>query len=121
LDALPEVKRWLQFSEPVLAALKKDTAGMSPEEVLAIAIERNVLQQLENVKSYPFVREAVERGELRLHAWVYHFETGTVLAHDQTKNRFVSLSEATKPKFSATKEEVETYNKSRQGGIDLSI
>lgn len=121
LDALPEVKRWLQFSEPVLAALKKDTAGMSPEEVLAIAIERNVLQQLENVKSYPFVSEAVERGELRLHAWVYHFETGTVLAHDQTKNRFVSLSEATKPKFSATQEEVETYNKSRQSGMDLSI
>ncbi len=121
LDGLPEVKRWLNFSKPVLAALKKDTEGMTPDEVLAIGIERNVLQQLENVKSYPFVQEAIDRGELRLHAWVYHFETGTVVAHDQAKKRFVSLGEATKPKFSATKEEVESYLKTHQGGMDLTI
>ncbi len=121
LSHLPEVQKWLTYSKPILADLKRDTAGMTPDEVLAVAIERNVIQQLEHAKSYPFVREAIAAGSLRLHGWVYHFETGTVMAYDQGKSRFVSLNEATKPKFAASKEEIEAYLKTHQSGLDLTI
>lgn len=121
LTTLPEVKKWLQFSVPILERVRKETVGMTPDEVLQVAIEQNVLHQLENAKSYDFVREAITKGELRLHGWVYHFETGTVVAYDQQKNRFVSLNEATKPKFATTPEDVEAYLKSHQSGLDLTI
>lgn len=121
LNHLPHVKKWLTFAKPILEYIKKETAGMTPDEVLAVAIERNVIQQLENAKSYPFVREAIASGELRLHGWVYHFETGTVKAYDQEKGRFVSLNEASKPKFAATPDEIANYLKNHNSGLDLTI
>jgi len=121
LGGLPHVRKWLTYAEPILDYIHKETKGLSPEETLSLAIERNVIQQLENAKSYPFVKDAIASGQLRLHGWVYHFETGTVMAYDQSKARFVSLNEASKPKFAATPEEVEAYLKDHQSDLDLTI
>lgn len=121
LDKLPHVRKWLTHAEPILDYLKTEAKGLTPEETLTIAIERNVIQQLENAKSYPFVKDAIASGQLRIHGWVYHFETGTVMAYDQSKSRFVSLNEASKPKFASNPEEVEAYLRDHQSALDMTI
>ena len=67
--------------------------------MLDIAIEKNVLLQIEHLKGYAAVAEALAAGKVRIHAWVYHFESGTVVAHDPNKGRFVPLAEAANQKF----------------------
>ncbi len=96
LDGMPAVKRWLEFSKDVVGRLPED---LSPEERLERAVEQNVLQQLMHLRTYPAVIAAKRQGALRLHAWVYHFETGHVTAHDPTSSRFVSLAEAPRPQW----------------------
>jgi carbonic anhydrase len=75
------------------------SGSLSPEEMLDLAIERNVLLQVEHLKTLPSVVHALAAGKLRIHAWVYHFETGDVVAHDPQKGRFVPLGEAPHQKF----------------------
>lgn len=53
----------------------------------------NVLQQLEHIMSYPFVRERVEAGELRLHGWWFDIARVEVLAHDPDERRFLLVDE----------------------------
>ena len=53
----------------------------------------NVLQQIENIKTYPVVRKKLEEGSIRIHAWFFEFEEGTVSEWNANNSRFDSLIE----------------------------
>jgi carbonic anhydrase len=89
LDGLPAVAAWLAYGRDVLPKLE----GVPPEERMGRAFEANVLLQLEHLRTHPAVAGALAARALRLHGWVYHFETGEVRAFDPVQGRFVSLSE----------------------------
>jgi carbonic anhydrase len=101
LEALPAVARWLVHAQAVVPRVREsghqpDVPAREPvsEEHLRRAIAENVLLQCEHLKTHPAVAAAVAGGKLQLHAWVYHFETGDVEAHDGAAGRFVPLAEA---------------------------
>jgi carbonic anhydrase len=89
LAKLPSVAGWLEHAKEVLPQVPE--AGLTADQRLAVAIEKNVLVQLEHLKTYPAVKAALETRALRLHGWVYHFEKGQVDAYDPLSGRFVPL------------------------------
>jgi carbonic anhydrase len=93
LDNLPAVARWLTHVQAVVPKVQEAGGPKTAEERLRLAIAENVLLQREHLKTHPAVAAAVAAGKLQLHAWVYHFETGDVEAHDDAGGRFVPLSE----------------------------
>ena len=102
LDKLPAMRGWLRHAAGV--ALDVEQLGkLSQEDRFALAVERNVIKQLENLKTHPTVAP-LATNEVRLHGWVYDFETGLVTAYDPTSRRFVPLAEAPRQKWSATAE-----------------
>ncbi|MEO2016539.1 MAG: carbonic anhydrase [Fuerstiella sp.] len=60
---------------------------------MALTVEENVLVQLENLKTHPSVAAAVGRGDLNVHGWVYHFETGEVVAFNPDESLFLPLED----------------------------
>lgn len=94
LRELPEVAAWLEHARAILPAVEQAAASLSPADKLNLAIERNVLLQLEHLKTYPFVTDALSAGRLRLHGWVYFLESGEVTAHVPGQQRFMPLAEA---------------------------
>lgn len=96
LTDLPAVRAWLAQADSVRAEVENAGASLPPEERLNLAIERNVLQQVKNLQTHPAVQAGLAENRVRLHAWVYHFETGIVLAHDATVGRFVPLPDASR-------------------------
>lgn len=91
LRGLPALTRWLEFAAPVRERLASLPATSSPAAVLEAAVRENARIQLEHLMTHPSVRAAVERGDLRLHAWVYYFETGEVLTLDQETGSWLPL------------------------------
>lgn len=73
LDALPLVKKGLE------AISKQFTFTQLKEIPLELLIFENVKKQLENIYSYPFVKEKVDSGELQLWGWVYDFVSGDII------------------------------------------
>ena len=59
------------------------------EELLEVTVAENVLNQLENLHTYPVVRTKIHRGQLALHGWIYRIESGEVLAYDAVTHDFV--------------------------------
>ncbi|HEY7424680.1 MAG TPA: carbonic anhydrase, partial [Gemmataceae bacterium] len=94
LREMPAVAQWLTHARAILPAVEQAAATLSPDEKLNLTIERNVLLQLEHLKAYPFVAEALSAGWLRLHGWVYFIESGQVTAHDPGEGRFQPLARA---------------------------
>jgi carbonic anhydrase len=89
LKEMPRVAEWLQHGRPILDSLSAEPAATRLDR----AIEANVLLQLEHLRSHPPVAEALAARKLRLHGWVYQFETGDVRCYNPVAGRFVSLSE----------------------------
>ena len=72
LNSLPIIKEWVLKSEKVL----EKVSGI--ENPLNKAIDENVMLQLDHLREYECVKQAISDGRLELHGWVYHFENGEV-------------------------------------------
>ena len=92
LTELPDVKAWLRHSTGAREAVEREFADAPAEQKLTAAIRANVRLQLENLKLYPFVRAALDAGELDLHGWVYDFVTGDVERWDDGEQAWVMVA-----------------------------
>jgi carbonic anhydrase len=99
LKELPCVAEWLAHARGLLNGLDDEPA----ESKLDRAIEANVLLQLEHLRTHPPVIAALAARKLKLHGWVYRFETGEVRAYDSIVNRFIPLSEKARLKGLSSK------------------
>lgn len=87
---LPSVKAYLEHAQPCLSIVdEKYTDLADHDKRLARTVEENVLVQLENMRTHPSVAVAIDHGDLKLHGWVYKFETGEVFGYDTDKNVFL--------------------------------
>ncbi len=91
-DSLPAVQQWLLHARRTLEIMESRYGDIQdPQERLNKAIEVNAVVQMQNVCSHPAVAEALERGQLQVHAWVYDFVSGEVRAYDPQSEQFAPL------------------------------
>ncbi|WP_460208302.1 carbonic anhydrase [Scytonema sp. NUACC21] len=92
-EEMPLVYNWLkQHAESTRRLLRDNYKDYSKEDLLKIAVEENVLTQIENLETYPVIRSKLHGGKLSLHAWVYEIETGEIFAYDANSGKFVPLN-----------------------------
>ncbi len=92
LDNLPMVKSWLSHAEATRCIVKENYSNLNDDEQLNVAIQENVLVQIENLRTHPAVASRLSRGELRIHAWTYKFQTGEVFSYNEN-GQFVPATE----------------------------
>jgi carbonic anhydrase len=93
-EELPAVRDFLCHAEATTRIIKENYAHITNEQArLTATVEENVLVQLENLRTHPSVAAAVMRGDLKLHGWVYKFETGQVFAYEPEHGQFLSIEE----------------------------
>lgn len=97
LRDLPNVAGWLSHAQAIVPAVHQ--SGLSDGRKLGLAIEKNVLLQMEHLRSHPAVAVALAARALRLHGWVYHLENGEVTGYDPIGDRFTPLSEMRRHKW----------------------
>ena len=79
LENMPSVANWLRQLDDVKHEIQNSDA---PLEERAWLTERLcILQSLENLRTFPQVKEREEKGELRLFGWHYIIETGEVFSY----------------------------------------
>lgn len=97
-DELPLVYDWLKHNaEPTRRIIRDNYQGYEGEELLQIAIQTNVLTQIENLETYPAIRSKMHSGKLQIHAWFYEIETGKIFAYDASQFQFVLLRQESFP------------------------
>lgn len=92
--ALPAVKALLSHAEATRRIILENYGHIEQETArITATVEENVLVQLENLRTHPSVAAALSRDRLKLHGWVYKFETGQVFAYDPQQQQFTELHE----------------------------
>jgi carbonic anhydrase len=88
LESMPHLRDWLKVASPVVETVANICSGLGTEDCRRIAEEENVLAQLKNIQTYPFVTESLNAGKLYLHGWYYKIETGDVYAYNPKREVF---------------------------------
>ncbi|MBZ5660740.1 MAG: carbonic anhydrase [Acidobacteriia bacterium] len=96
LKPLVSVTEWLHHARAARRAARASKADPQSSRFLITLTERNVVEQLKNLRSHPVVATRLRQGDLQLHGWVYHIAKGTVTAYDAKRNRFIRIH-ASKP------------------------
>jgi carbonic anhydrase len=87
----PALSRWLDLARPAQRDVDFELRDLSAAERHEAIVQRNVLNQLQNVESYPFIRQALEANQLELHGWVYVMEQQAISYFDPVAANFVVL------------------------------
>ncbi|TAN39451.1 MAG: carbonic anhydrase [Nitrospirae bacterium] len=85
---MPHLWEWLQLAMPVRRIVEKFYPQTSIESCEMILEEENILMQLRNIQTYPFVVQALQEGSLYLHGWFYDIRTGSIRAYSPGKDKF---------------------------------
>ncbi|MDP2279979.1 MAG: carbonic anhydrase [Nitrospirota bacterium] len=91
LTNMPHLRDWLKLADSVRNIVLKHYPETSAEIRQRITEEENVLCQLHNIQTYPFVQEALNAGVLHLHGWHYNIETGKIYAYDTDADMFKEI------------------------------
>lgn len=90
-ENVPSLAAWLDHCE-CEQVREASIAGSFSAEPLMSAVERNVLVQLNNLRSHPVVAQAMQARRLRLHGWVYDIPDGEVRKWSPQHARYIPLA-----------------------------
>ena len=91
-EAFVHTQKWLSLGkkakELATLALGKDE---EQEKLLRLTEKLSIIFQIENLMTYPCVSSKVSKGELHVHGWLYHIETGEIKYYDPDEHDFLAL------------------------------
>ena len=90
---MQSVTMWLKHAKRARLAAKREQKARDRTELLLDLTEKNVVEQLKNLRTHPVVAARLEEGTLKVHGWVYHIGPGTVTTWDEDAKSFVSAED----------------------------
>ncbi|MCA1927090.1 MAG: carbonic anhydrase [Calditerrivibrio sp.] len=91
LDHLPHVKRWVSSLMPVyeyVVDLMKDKNESDEYHEEWYFEQANIVYQMKNLLTYPYISEKYNRGEITVLGWYYIIETGEVYNYNPITTKF---------------------------------
>ncbi len=85
------VARWMKIAEPVAERVRRDLAHRTSEERHKACELASILQSLDNLLTYPWIKRRVEEGALKLHGWYFDIESGALMAYSVRQQQFLPL------------------------------
>lgn len=88
LACMDNLQEWIKTASGAKEYVLKHNNDPSYAARMEMTAKKHIVQQLENLKTYPFVAQAVKEGTLRLHGWYYDIGAGTVHAYNENTNTY---------------------------------
>jgi carbonic anhydrase len=82
---------WMSLVESTRAEVIEEMPNAPVEQQERACEQRAILASLSNLKTFPWIRERVERGSLVLHGWYFDIEQGQLLRYDETTCGFEAV------------------------------
>ncbi len=87
------LKSWVACAQPALARLRAEDEVDPDLTAVNRLSQLNVLEQVTHLLSYPLVRERIDSGKLKVHAWWFDIARAEVLSFDPRTKRFVPVDD----------------------------
>lgn len=88
IDRLVYTRKWLELMNPVKELIYRKAPYCELDVQERMMEQVNVVEQLKNLMTYPYIRQKVTEGHLRLSGWHYAIETGEIFIFDEETEEF---------------------------------
>jgi carbonic anhydrase len=92
-EHIPMVSKWLRYADATRTITEAHWDEYTDQNRIGFAIETNVIAQLKHLETHPMVAQALSRGVLETHGWLYQVESGELRIYDKSQSSFVKLKE----------------------------
>ncbi len=82
---------WMQIIKRAKEVVDTFFPHASQEEKLREYEQWGIRVSLENLMTFPWIRDAVEGGEMHLHGWYFDLNNGALYRYDEETDAFVSM------------------------------
>jgi carbonic anhydrase len=82
---------WVSIAAPARERVLREFAGKPQAEQTRACEQAAIMLSLENLLSFPWIRERVEAGTLALHGWYFDIDAGQLLAYSPDTAKFAPL------------------------------
>jgi carbonic anhydrase len=90
-DSGSYIDDWMCLAESARAEVMAELPQATQEELKRACEKRAILVSLNNLMTFPWIRERVERSNLNLHGWYFDIEQGQLLRYEATTRDFVAM------------------------------
>lgn len=85
------VGRWMHIADAVRERVLQELPHKTEDQRNKACEMASILQSLDNLMTYPWLKRRVEEGKLKLHGWYFDIETGALLAYSARSQKFLPL------------------------------
>lgn len=93
LKHLPHTKKWMELAHPVKKIIEEKIAKnkISPEQRSLFTEQLNIVEQVNHLLKYSYIRKRVKEGNLNVMGWYYHIEKGEIYNYNRNLRRFIRI------------------------------
>ena len=91
LEKIPNVRRWLNLMQPVKDEVEK-LKDLGTDKREWITERLNIINSMQNLLSFPGIKDAYKNGEIKIYGWHYVIETGELFNYDDEGAHFTLLN-----------------------------
>jgi carbonic anhydrase len=85
------VERWMRIAAPVKDRVLRELAHKTSDERHKACEQASILQSLDNLLTYPWLKRRVEQGKLVLHGWYFDIDSGALMAYSARQQQFLPI------------------------------
>lgn len=82
---------WVNIAARAKERVLKDMPDANAHDQWCACEEEAILVSMENLLTFPWIKQRVEKNDLTLHGWYFNIETGELEAYDADSGRFETL------------------------------
>jgi carbonic anhydrase len=93
LASIPHTRRWLELAEPIKKRVENALPAYDPAAREWLTEQMNVVQQLCHLKTYPYIKERLKAGTIKLFGWHYMIHTGNIYEYNEESKEFKPIAQ----------------------------
>jgi carbonic anhydrase len=86
------MKTWLSIASEARDVVKKQLKNSTPEEQAEAFEKETLIISLNNLLTYPYIKERISKNKLKIFGWQFNIETGTIHAFNSQSGIFEPIS-----------------------------
>ncbi|PHS69745.1 MAG: carbonic anhydrase [Methylophaga sp.] len=86
------IQEWVNIAKSAKQSVKEEFADAPREQQIKACEQASILVSLDNLLSFPWIRERLEQGNLSLHGWYFDISAGELLRFNPVSGLFESVT-----------------------------
>lgn len=85
------IDKWMSIAEKAKIKVISENPNVDQRELERLCEKESILVSMKNLEAFPFVKEKIDNGSLKVHGWWFDIESGALEVYSPQRGQFAEL------------------------------